>query len=138
MFFRKTPKSRDSPWDSSPKQAQEFWLSLSRPMGHKSLEVLGLGQKSSGQSRDLELWNSSPLGKILGTGTPIPGANLCLLTDSSLSKNFDFSFSHFRLILVVIILEIKYLNEIFVCYHAYECTVVRAFFTYVNFEPFRF
>ena len=32
----------------------------------------------------------------------------------------------------------KYLNEIFVCYHAYECTVVRAFFTYVNFEPFRF
>ena len=107
MFFRKTPKSRDSPWDSSPKQAQEFWLSLSRPMGHKSLEVLGLGQKSSGQSRDLELWNSSPLGKILGTGTPIPGANLCLLTDSSLSKNFDFSFSHFRLILVMIILEKK-------------------------------
>ena len=33
-------------------EPQEFRLSRSRPMGHKSL---GLGQKSLGQSRDFEL-----------------------------------------------------------------------------------
>ena len=63
MFFQKILKSRDCPWDSSPKQSQEFWLSQSRPMGHKSLGFLGLGQKSLGQSRDFELWDSSPWDK---------------------------------------------------------------------------
>ena len=36
-------------WD---KLGQEYWLSQSRPMGQKSLELLELGQKSLGQSRD--------------------------------------------------------------------------------------
>ena len=44
MFFQKIQKSRDCPWDSSTNQSQEFWLSQSRPMGHKSLGLLGLGQ----------------------------------------------------------------------------------------------
>ena len=35
----------------------------SRSMRHKSLGLLGLGQKSLGQSRDLELWDSSLVGR---------------------------------------------------------------------------
>ena len=46
-FYKKIPKSRDCPWDSSPKQSQEFWLSQSRPMGHKSLGLLGLAVPSN-------------------------------------------------------------------------------------------
>ena len=54
MFFQKIQKSRDwlSSW--SPKQSQ------SRPMGGKSLGLLRLGQQSLRQSRDFELWDSSP------------------------------------------------------------------------------
>ena len=33
-------------WDLSSKQSQEFWLSQSSHIGHKSLELLRLGQKS--------------------------------------------------------------------------------------------
>ena len=40
---------------SSAKQFQEFWLAQIRPTGHKSLGLLGLEQKSLGQSRDSEL-----------------------------------------------------------------------------------
>ena len=35
-----------------------FWQTQSRSMGHKSLRLLGLGQKSLAQSRDFELWDS--------------------------------------------------------------------------------
>ena len=63
FFFRKVPKSRDCPWDSSPKQSKEFWLSQSRSIGHKALGLLRLRQKSLGQSRDSELWDSSPWNK---------------------------------------------------------------------------
>ena len=59
FFFRKIPKSRDP----SSKQSQELWLSQSRPMGHKSLRLLGLGQKSLGQSLHFERWDSSPWDK---------------------------------------------------------------------------
>ena len=34
-------------------------------MGHKSLGPLGLGEKSLGQFRDVELWDSSPRDKNL-------------------------------------------------------------------------
>ena len=77
FFFRKIPKSRDCPWDSSPKQSQEFLQSQSRPMGRKSLGLLGLGQKSLGQSRDFELWDSNPWDKNpwdwQSRPMPIPG-----------------------------------------------------------------
>ena len=44
-------------WDA---RDREFWLSKSRPVGHKLLGLFGLGQKLFGQSRDFELWDFSP------------------------------------------------------------------------------
>ena len=46
-------------------ESKDFWLSKSRPMGHKALGLLGLGQKSLGKSRAFELWDSSPRDKSL-------------------------------------------------------------------------
>ena len=94
MFFQKNQKSRDCPWDSSPKQSQEFWLSQSRPMGHKSLGLLGLGQKSLGQSRDFQLWDSNPRDKNpwdwQSRPMPIPGSvsRKKLKADSNQKKIF--------------------------------------------------
>ena len=48
-----------SSWDSSPKQVR------SRLMGHTSLELLGLGQKSLGQSRDFGLWGTGQIFKYV-------------------------------------------------------------------------
>ena len=50
-------------WTVPGQKILKFWLSQSRPMGHKSLRLSGLGQKSLGQSRDFELWDSSPWDK---------------------------------------------------------------------------
>ena len=53
-------------WDSSSMgiwSLKEFWLSQSRSMGHKSLGLFGLGQKSLGQFRDFELWDLGPRDK---------------------------------------------------------------------------
>lgn len=35
--------------------------SFSRPMGHESLGLLGMGQKLLGESRNFQLWDSNPL-----------------------------------------------------------------------------
>ena len=47
-----------------------------RGLGLILLELLGLGQKSLGQSRDFDLWTQVPGTKIVGTGSPVPCPSL--------------------------------------------------------------
>ena len=72
------PGLSHGPWDSSPMQSQNFWLSKNRPMGKKWLGLLGLAGKSLGQSRDLSFLIQVPGTKILKTGSLVPCPSLFL------------------------------------------------------------
>ena len=81
-------------------------------MGHKSLGLLGPGQKSLGQSRDFELWDSSPWDKNpwdwQSRPMPIPAL-------------WEFSRTNFRFICLS---RSRQLNFYFHFYHYKDCSAV--------------